>query len=151
MDAVKKYLPLAAAAIITVVLVVMGFVPKFLSDPNSVYMFGTTLTNNSGMGFWEPYGRYAIGVFELATVVMLWWPGRRKTGGLMAALLMVGAVFSHILWIGIETQFPAGPAGADGVIPTEGDGGMLFTVAVITLLCGLYLYLKGDNAPAAEA
>jgi hypothetical protein len=87
---------------------------KFTGAPESVYIF-TTL----GM---EPWGRIGSGVAELAASGLLLWSGTAGFGGLLAAGLMAGAILSHLTRLGIEVQ---------------GDGGLLFGLAWVVLLCSL--------------
>jgi putative oxidoreductase len=87
---------------------------KFTGAPESVYIF-TTL----GM---EPWGRIGSGVVELVASGLLLWTGTAGLGGLLAAGLMAGAILSHLTRLGIEVQ---------------GDGGLLFGLACVVLLCSL--------------
>lgn len=87
---------------------------KFTGAPESVYIF-TIL----GM---EPWGRIGSGVAELVASALLLWTGTAGYGGLLAAGLMAGAIVSHLTRLGIEVQ---------------GDGGLLFALAWIVLVCGL--------------
>jgi putative oxidoreductase len=87
---------------------------KFTGAPESVYIF-TTL----GM---EPWGRIGSGVAELVASGLLLWSGTAGFGGILAAGLMAGAIVSHLTRLGIEVQ---------------GDGGLLFALAWVVLLCGL--------------
>jgi len=103
---------LAAAAILGQTLVF-----KFSGAPESVHIF-------EALGA-EPVGRIGSGVVELACVVLLLAPlGRRALalGGLLTAGTMAGAVVAHLTRLGVEVQ---------------GDGGLLFGLALVTLLCGL--------------
>ena len=70
----------------------------------------------------EPFGRIAAGISELAAVVLLLIPATAALGGLMAAGMMVGAIGSHLAVLGIEVN---------------GDGGLLFGMAIVVLLAGL--------------
>ena len=87
---------------------------KFSGAPESVYIF-TTL----GM---EPWGRIGSGIAELVASALLLWTGTAGFGGLLAAALMGGAIVSHLTRLGIEVQ---------------GDGGLLFVLAWIVLLCSV--------------
>ena len=87
---------------------------KFSGAPESVYIF-TTL----GM---EPWGRIGSGIAELVASALLLWTGTAGFGGLLAAALMGGAIISHLTRLGIEVQ---------------GDGGLLFVLAWIVLLCSV--------------
>ncbi len=100
---------LAAAAIL---LQTLFF--KFTGAPESVAIF-------SQLGA-EPWGRIGIGVAELVAAVLLLVPASAALGALVAAGLMVGAVGSHLLVLGVEVQ---------------GDGGLLFGLALVVLAASL--------------
>jgi putative oxidoreductase len=87
---------------------------KFTGAPESVYIF-TTL----GM---EPWGRIGSGMAELAASGLLLCTGTAGFGALLAAALMAGAIVSHLTRLGVEVQ---------------GDGGLLFALAWIVLICSL--------------
>ena len=86
---------------------------KFTGAPESVFIFST-------LGV-EPWGRIASGVMELVASGLLLYTGTAGVGGVLAAGLMAGAVLSHLTRLGIEVQ---------------GDGGLLFALAWVVLLCG---------------
>ncbi|TMU56237.1 DoxX family membrane protein [Flagellimonas algicola] len=85
---------------------------KFTGAPESIYIF-----EQVGM---EPWGRYGSGVVELIASVLLLWPRTVGLGALMGIGVISGAIFFHLTSLGIEVQ---------------GDGGLLFYLAVIVLLC----------------
>lgn len=87
---------------------------KFTGAPESVYIFSTL-----GM---EPFGRYASGAAELTASVLLLIPGCATFGALLALGVISGAIVSHLTVLGIEVQ---------------GDGGLLFALAVIVFICSL--------------
>ena len=87
---------------------------KFSGAPESVALF-------EKLGA-EPYGRIGLGVVELIAVALLLVPRTAVLGGVLTAGLMAGAVGSHLTVLGIESN---------------GDGGALFALAVVTLLSGL--------------
>lgn len=95
---------------------------KFTGHPESVELF-------SKLGV-EPWGRWATGVMELITGVLLLVPATVFFGALLGIGLMAGAIVSHLTIIGIQSQ---------------GDGGTLFILALVTLVCcaiTLYIYRK---------
>jgi uncharacterized membrane protein YphA (DoxX/SURF4 family) len=87
---------------------------KFTGAAESVYIFSTL-----GM---EPWGRYASGVAELIASVLLLIPGCATFGALLAVGVISGAIVSHLTVLGIEVQ---------------GDGGLLFALAVIVFISSL--------------
>lgn len=85
---------------------------KFTGAEESVYIF-------TKIGL-EPWGRYASGVAELFAAILLLFPRTTAVGGLLAAGVMVGAIGSHLTRLGIVVQ---------------DDGGLLFALAVVVLVC----------------
>ncbi|WP_420399374.1 DoxX family membrane protein [Flagellimonas sp.] len=85
---------------------------KFTGAPESIYIF-----EQVGM---EPWGRYGSGVVELIASALLLWPRTIGLGALMGIGVISGAIFFHLTSLGIEVQ---------------GDGGLLFYLAVIVFLC----------------
>ncbi|MDH4063082.1 MAG: DoxX family protein [Acidobacteriota bacterium] len=84
---------------------------KFTGAEESVYIF-------RALGA-EPWGRIGSGVIELVTAVLLLVPGTAPLGGILAMGVMSGAILSHLAVLGIAVR---------------GDGGLLFTLAVIVWL-----------------
>lgn len=95
---------------------------KFTGAPESIYIFST-------LGI-EPYGRIGSGIAELIVVLLLLIPKTTWLGALGGCGVMTGAVLSHLFVLGIEVQ---------------GDSGLLFSLAVITLLCCLILLYRNKN------
>jgi uncharacterized membrane protein YphA (DoxX/SURF4 family) len=85
---------------------------KFTAAPESVAIFST-------IGI-EPWGRIATGVVELIAAILLLLPATSFFGALLGAGVMGGALLTHLFIIGISSG---------------GDGGFLFALAVITLIC----------------
>ena len=85
---------------------------KFATAPESVYIFETL-----GM---EPWGRIGSGVVELIASVLLLIPRTVWMGAILGMVTMVGAIISHLTKLGIEVQ---------------GDGGVLFYMAITVLVC----------------
>lgn len=92
---------------------------KFSASPESVYIFTTV-----GM---EPWGRIAIGLFELVAAILLLSNVTAWLGALLALGLMAGALIMHLTKLGISVQ---------------GDGGYLFALALIVFLCSAYVVLR---------
>lgn len=66
---------------------------KLNSNSGAIQLF-------SGLGL-EPYGRFAIGLFELTAALLLLYPGTVKYGAVLGFILMTGVIFIHITKIGI--------------------------------------------------
>jgi putative oxidoreductase len=102
---------------------------KFTGAAESVWIFST-------LGA-EPWGRYASGIAELIASVLLLVPGYAALGALLALGVIAGAIVSHLAFLGIEVQ---------------GDGGLLFALAVIVFICSLaILALRWRELPFATA
>lgn len=89
---------------------------KFSGAEESIYIFSTL-----GM---EPYGRIGSGIAELVVAVLILMPKTTWIGALGGCGVMAGAILSHLFVLGISVQ---------------NDGGLLFFLALITLLCCLGL------------
>lgn len=102
---------------------------KFTAAPESVWIF-----TKLGM---EPWGRIGSGVVELAAVVLLLTSRGAVYGAVVASGVMAGAIVSHLATLGIEV---------------EGDGGLLFALALTVLAsCGVVLFLRRSQVAAAAA
>ncbi|UUF14993.1 MULTISPECIES: DoxX family membrane protein [Flavobacterium] len=95
---------------------------KFSGAEESIYIFST-------LGV-EPYGRIGSAIAELIAAILILMPKTTWLGALGAAGIMIGAILSHLFVLGIEIQ---------------NDGGLLFALAVITLLCSLGLLYFNKN------
>lgn len=91
---------------------------KFTGHPESVELF-------SKLGV-EPWGRIGTGIIELVAALLLLIPSTVFAGAAMGTGLMLGAIASHLLVIGIASK---------------GDGGQLFILAIIVLVCCLILLI----------
>lgn len=89
---------------------------KFSGHPESVELF-------TKLGV-EPWGRIGTGVIELIASVLLLIPATAFFGAFLAVGLMAGAILSHLTVIGIESK---------------GDGGQLFMLALIVMVCCLII------------
>jgi uncharacterized membrane protein YphA (DoxX/SURF4 family) len=85
---------------------------KFSAAEESVYIF-------TKLGI-EPFGRIGSGIVELIASLLILIPRTTLLGALLGSGTMLGAIFSHIFVLGIDVK---------------NDGGELFTLAIITLLC----------------
>ena len=106
--------------IIAAVILIQTLYFKFTGAPESIYIF-------TQLGI-EPYGRIGSGIVELIASVFLLIPRTTYIGAFLGLATMFGAIFSHIFVLGIEVQ---------------NDGGTLFALALIVLLCcSILLFLE---------
>jgi hypothetical protein len=91
---------------------------KFTAAEESVYIFST-------LGI-EPWGRIGSGIAELAAAVLLLVPATVVIGAVLSAGVISGAIVSHLTVLGIEVQ---------------GDGGLLFALAVVVFVLSLAVLL----------
>jgi len=111
--------------IVAAVILLQTLYFKFTAAPESVYIF-TTL----GM---EPWGRIGSGVVELIAAVMLLIPVTSGIGAVLALGVITGALISHLTRLGIVVQ---------------GDGGLLFGLAVTVFVCSLLVaWLRREQIP----
>jgi uncharacterized membrane protein YphA (DoxX/SURF4 family) len=108
--------------LIAVVILIQTLFFKFTGAEESIYIF-------SKLGI-EPYGRIGSGVVELIASVLILIPRTTLLGALLGIGTMIGAIFSHLFILGINVQ---------------NDGGTLFSLAVITLVCCLILVYVSKN------
>jgi len=87
---------------------------KFTGAAESKYIF-------SKMGT-EPWMRWVQGFWELFASFGLLIPRLRWAGGILTTGAMGAAILSHMTWLGYAIQ---------------GDGGLLFCMALVTFSCGL--------------
>lgn len=109
------HLPRIAAAII--LLQTLFF--KFTGAPESVHIFST-------LGV-EPWGRLASGVAELMAAILLLTTRWNWLGAALAIGIMLGALGAHLTVLGIEVQ---------------GDGGLLFALALGVLLLATFVLVR---------
>ncbi|MDA6068683.1 DoxX family protein [Flavobacterium sp. AC] len=95
---------------------------KFSGAPESIYIFST-------LGI-EPYGRIGSGIAELIAAILILIPRTTWIGALGGSGIMTGAILSHLFVLGIQVK---------------NDGGLLFSLAVITLSCCLGLLYFNKN------
>ena len=129
---------------------------KFTKHPDTEHIFGTigrwmSDTINASLGsIFSDIGSYLVGSAELIVSLILLSPaaiwalrkiGNRDTagmrahfhaiGGIMASVIMAGAVFFHLFT----------PLGIEVLHEGESDGGSLFYAAVSILIGGIVLFL----------
>jgi uncharacterized membrane protein YphA (DoxX/SURF4 family) len=104
--------------IIAAVIMLQTLRYKFTAHPVSVHIF-------SSLGM-EPWGRIGTGIAELVAGILLLIPNLALYGALLGIGIMIGAVISHILVLGVE--------------------GRLFIMALVTLFCCLgIVWIKKDE------
>ena len=99
------------AQLVVAVLFLQTLFFKFTGAPESIYIF-------EQLGA-EPWGRYATGVIELITSILLLIPATAGVGAVLALGVIGGAIMSHLTVLGIVVQ---------------DDGGTLFILALVILV-----------------
>jgi ABC-type Fe3+-siderophore transport system permease subunit len=99
-----------AAQIVVAVILLQTLFFKFTAAEESVYIFSAIHA--------EPWGRIGSGVIELFASLLLLYPPLAAIGAALALASMAGAILTHLAVLGIEVQ---------------GDGGLLFALAVTAL------------------
>ncbi len=108
------------AAVIAAAILAMTSFSKLTGASDSSQLFQT-------LGV-EPWGRYLVGLGELTTVLLILRPATAVKGAALGFVLMLGAIGTHLLKIGVDY---------------EGDGGTLFGMAVaVFVAAGLVLKLR---------
>lgn len=111
--------------IIAAVILLQTLFFKFSAAPESVELFTT-------LGL-EPVGRIGTGIVELIAGILLLVPRTAWLGALVSLGVITGAIFSHLTILGINYN---------------GDGGALFTMAVIVFVSSaVALWLERTNVP----
>ena len=144
----------------------LGSLPyKFTGHPDTQHIFGTIggwLKGFLGDGIgnlFTNFGAYGVGSFELLTSIVLLLPiaiwlirlikkqtmgnTRRKfhrIGGLMATMVMLGAMFFHIF----------SPLGIAVLHEGESDGGSLFYAATSIAILGIVMFFINGNTKEPE-
>ena len=108
--------------LIAVIILVQTLFFKFTGAEESVYIF-----TKLGM---EPFGRIGSGIVELIASILILIPRTTLLGAILGFGTMLGAIFSHLFVLGIDVK---------------NDGGELFTLAIITLLCCAILIFQNKN------
>ena len=108
--------------LVAVVILVQTLYFKFTGAEESIYIF-------TKLGV-EPYGRIGSGIVELVASILILIPRTTIIGAILGFGTMLGAIFSHIFVLGIEVQ---------------NDGGTLFALAIVTLLCCSILIYQENN------
>ncbi len=118
----QKKIFILIVKLIAVIILLQTLYFKFSGAEESVFIF-------SKLGI-EPFGRIGSGVVELIASILILIPRTTLLGALLGFGTMLGAIFSHLFVLGIVVK---------------NDGGELFTLAIIVLLCCTILILWNKN------
>lgn len=95
---------------------------KFTAHPDSVHIF-------SELGV-EPWGRIGLGIVELITAILILLPRTKLIGMILSLGIISGAIFSHLLVLGINVS---------------NDDGGLFTLAIIVFVAATSFLILHKN------
>lgn len=133
MSALKKHWPWVPSLILAALMFMMA-VPKLMSAPPPVALFGAIDTWLGVPSLFEPYLRYVVGVAECLSGLLLLIPARRVWGALLSLAIIVVALFFHL----------AGPLYPSG---TVGEPAIFFMALLILALTLILLYLDRGKIP----
>lgn len=121
----KKLISVVLRLTVTIILLQTLYF-KFTAHPDSVHIF-------SALGV-EPWGRIGLGVIELIVCGLIILPKTKIIGMAFSLIIILGAIFSHILVLGINVS---------------NDGGGLFTLAIIVFSAsGIFLLMHKNDLTA---
>jgi hypothetical protein len=107
-----KAIPWTAQIIVAIILAQTLFF-KFTYAPETRVIFGARGGRPAAT---------AVGVVELACVVLLLIPATASVGAALSLVVIGGAIFTHLTSLGVQVRDPA---------TGETDGGLLFALALI--------------------
>ncbi|MCI5050768.1 MAG: hypothetical protein MRY57_00450 [Candidatus Pacebacteria bacterium] len=87
----KKYLKFIPHIAFAAILLFMGAIGKLTGHENAVAMF--TEINLFGQG--EAFGRYLVGLGQLAAAIGIFFKPTRKLAAVLGIAIMLGAVYFH--------------------------------------------------------
>lgn len=128
----SKHLPAAFIAFVFI----QSLFFKFTGSYETNYIFGT-LGEWSGFEWFASVGGYAIGIMELIAAILL-FTRFHGLGAILSVGIMTGAIYFH-LFTPLGVVMPE--FDAQGQI-VGNDGGLLFGMACIVWLCGVYLTVR---------
>ncbi|CAH0539917.1 hypothetical protein [Vibrio marisflavi] len=128
----SKHLPSAFIAFVFVQSLFFKFTGSFETN----YIFGT-LGEWSGFDWFGSVGGYAIGIMELIAAILL-FTRFHGYGAILSVGIMTGAIYFH-LFTPLGVVMPE--FNAQGQI-IGNDDGLLFGMACVVWLCGVYLTVR---------
>lgn len=130
---------LSWALAITLALLLLFIAYEQLLGPTPNPVFGLVAVR-SGIGFFEPWGRYATVVAELIAIGLAVWPRMRAKGAMLALAVAVSAIIMHLSpWLGVAVPLPDAVAAAARqgrtmaeifAMPLPTDKGAMFLLAL---------------------
>lgn len=140
MGKITKYLPWILAMFVAFGVFIPSLFFKFSGAAESRHIF-ETIAQWSGIGLFEPFGRYLIGMVELMASLLLMIPYTQIYGAVLGLGVMSGAIFFHLATpLGITVQWME-----NGVLQEDSS---LFVLAVLSFLsCLVIIWIKRERLP----
>jgi len=107
---------------------------KLFDAPGENIVFAT-IAQKTGLAIVEPTGRVVVALLELVAALLLFLPWTRKTGAVLAFLVLAGAVAAHLVPDILGREVPLSLKAGE----TETDAGALFSLAVAMLTATMLL------------
>ncbi len=98
------------------------------------------LAETSDIAYFEPTGRFAVGVLEVLAALLVFLPATRRFGAMLSFLVLafLAALIGQLMML--QIQIPVDTVGADGVVATQStDPGAVFYLVLGLLVAALAL------------
>lgn len=105
----------------------------------------------SGIAYFEPTGRLAVGVLEVLVALLVFIPFTRRFGAILGVLLMTGLAALVVQLMMLKVDIPVDVIGEDGAVSTTTtDPSALFYLVLGLLIASLTLIFvhPGKDEPA---
>ena len=105
---------------------------------------------SSGIAYFEPMGRFAFGVLEVLTALLVFIPVTRRVGAVLAGLVLLAlaALVGQLMMLGIKV--PVDSIGEAGVITTNTDpSGLFYLVAGLLAASVALIFVHPGKSPDA--
>ena len=140
MGKIKKYIPWVLALFVALGVFIPSLFFKFSGAAESRHIF-EVVGQWTGIGLFEPYGRFLIGVAELVASIMLMIPFTQVYGAILGLGVMIGAIFFHLVTpLGVTVRW------MENGVPQE-DGTLFFLAVLSFFACLSIIWIRRSELP----